>query len=76
MPESELRCPKCSGSLNEGFLADYAHAAVIPGRWVKGRPQRSIWRGTNLRDRIIFRMSAYRCATCGYVELYARERVD
>lgn len=75
MSDSHLQCSKCHGVLREGFVADYSHGMVIPGRWVKGKPQHSFWWGTRLRDRIMFRMTAYRCESCGYVELYARERV-
>ena len=76
MNEAHLRCPKSEGVLREGFVADHAHGAIIPSRWVKGRPQRSFWWGTKLRDRMIFQMMAYRCEGCGYVEFYARERVS
>lgn len=71
---NELKCPKCNGIMQVGFVADQTYGGVLPGRWVKGKPQRSFWFGTKISDRVVINVSAYRCATCGYIELYARDR--
>jgi predicted nucleic-acid-binding Zn-ribbon protein len=54
------KCPKCVGELEEGYLVRVDSAKTI------------VWRmfGVNLRSHKVF---AYRCRSCGYVELYARE---
>lgn len=74
MTDNHATCPKCSGTMQEGFVPDYSYGAVIPSSWIKGRPQRSLWFGTKTRDRSAFRLTALRCTNCGFVELYARDR--
>ena len=69
-------CPKCGGTMQAGFIADFGHGGTVkPSDWVVGRPQRSFWFGTRVRDRQRFRVTAYRCGQCGYLELYARDEV-
>lgn len=69
---SSSECPKCSGVIEEGFILD------LNG---KNKPSASIWiegsgkgdlegvkEKSGLRK---YRIQAYRCMSCGYVENYA-----
>ena len=70
--ENSVRCSKCAGVMEEGFIPDFGHYQYVrPLRWVEGKPERSFWTGTKVGDRREANVSAYRCTACGYVELYA-----
>jgi hypothetical protein len=68
------RCPKCSGEMHEGFIADYTEGAVLQEEWVQGPPEPSLWYGTKVRNKERLHVVTFRCATCGYLESYAWER--
>ena len=66
------QCPKCGRQQEQGFVLDRRrHSAADSAKWVEGEPQRSFWFGLDLKDRGIYAIEAQRCASCGYVELYA-----
>ena len=68
----QVQCPKCGRSLVRGFLLGKRHhSARTVSRWVEGEPEHSFWFGINLRGRRQVPMEAYRCESCGFVELYA-----
>ena len=67
-----LECPKCSRRMEEGFLLDYGdHRIVRPTRWAEGAPEAYFWRFLKLRGKRKLEISAQRCGSCGYLELYA-----
>jgi hypothetical protein len=71
---SPQKCPKCSGRMEQGFVVDhsYGSGARMVSEWAPGAPLKSFWTGTKLpEDRVP--IGTYRCASCGYLELYARE---
>jgi hypothetical protein len=73
MQEKELRCPKCHGAMEEGFIADQTYGGpVLVSTWVEGAPEKSYWRGTKTRGKEQVQILTYRCAGCGYLESYAR----
>lgn len=64
-------CPKCQGSMTEGFLAvptDSGHKLV---NWVEGTPQQG-WFGLKLGKKTKHEIRTWRCGRCGYLENYAR----
>jgi len=74
--QSALNCPKCNSEMEEGFIVDYGYGSVRPSDWVKGEPVKSFWLGTKITDQKQFRVRAYRCARCGFLESYATEKSD
>lgn len=65
------KCPKCPGSMAEGFVLDENHGWRRPSNWVAGAPVRSWFTGTNLRGKQKIPVQTWRCTRCGYLESYA-----
>jgi hypothetical protein len=64
--------------MEEGFVIDRGHgnAASNVATWVEGQPELS-WIGKiKTRDREQFRLGAFMCRKCGYVELNARPQSE
>lgn len=69
--ENQLKCPKCSGEMEAGVILDKSHFNV---------PTQPIW-GKNVPGPIsgllgsldnTHEVVTYRCASCGYLESYAK----
>lgn len=65
-------CPKCSGSMSEGFVLDQGHGSRSVAAWVDGAPVKSIWTGVKLRGKTPIEIASWRCTSCGYLESYAK----
>jgi predicted RNA-binding Zn-ribbon protein involved in translation (DUF1610 family) len=72
-PESQPAkiCPKCGGSMSEGFMRDRSHAATFQARWVEGDPVKSFWTGIKTVGKRQFDATTYRCESCGFLEWFA-----
>ena len=73
MATSAQQCPKCRSGMEQGFVLDNTHGVRVVSRWVPGAPRKSFWVGTALPDEELVPIGAYRCTSCGYLELYARD---
>ena len=73
MAHSPERCPKCGSGMEQGFVLDNTHGARVVSHWAPGAPLKSFWVGTKLPDEKQVPIGAYRCSSCGYLELYARD---
>jgi len=73
-----LSCPKCQGSMVQGFIADFADMGVnaIVSTWVEGQPKSSFWFGTKTPTDKRIPVGTYRCSACGYLESYARPEFE
>ncbi len=72
MPERALQCLRCSGPMEQGFVADKAHYSIPEVQnWVEGVPERSFWSGIRLKGKGVLPVKTYRCEQCGYLESYA-----
>lgn len=69
---AEHTCPKCHAEMEPGFLVDHTYGDAGASEWVEGPAEASFWTGVKLRGRERRRTEAFRCARCGYLELYAR----
>lgn len=69
MPTKE--CPKCSGSMSEGFVTDQGHGVIVVPNWVEGPPRKSQWVGVRIGGRPKSEVSTWRCGRCGFLENYA-----
>jgi hypothetical protein len=69
---SKMTCPDCQGAMVAGTLVergDYNYAKVP--EWVEGPLDRSLWTGQP-KNAVRLEVTAYRCAKCGYLKLYAK----
>ena len=66
-------CPKCNGSMAEGFIVDHgdynvAHVATYQA----GEPRQSFWGNTKQDRKEQIAITTMRCGRCGYLENYAK----
>lgn len=65
-------CPKCQGSMSEGFVLDVKDGGSrAVSSWVEGAPQKA-WYGLKLRGRTQHEIQTWRCGRCGFLESYAK----
>lgn len=69
-------CPKCNGSMTEGFIFDQSQGTVFVNSWVEGHPEPSILHGIKISGRRRFNIATYRCEQCGYLESRAKDEVE
>lgn len=74
MPATSHTCPKCQGTMVQGFIADFADLGQVANvsTWVEGAPKMSFWFGTKTPAEKRLPIGTYRCAGCGYLESYAQ----
>ena len=75
MPQLK-QCPKCTGSMAEGFVVDATHGSAAVSTWVEGAAERSVWTGVKLSGRPRSEIVAWRCHRCGFLEHYAPATPD
>ena len=68
-----LRCPKCEGSMGEGYMLSEKQGYRVVSSWVAGAPVKSIWTGLKLASKPV-PVQTFRCGRCGYLESYANDR--
>ena len=71
---SDPRCPKCRGEMVQGFVPDVTAGASFIGHWLEGQPHKSFWAGTKVERGAGIPIGVFRCAGCGYLELFADTR--
>ena len=70
MADQRRECPKCHGSMDEGFMLDHTHGGYGMPTFVLG-PMRKKWYGIALRGQTKFSVITYRCSRCGFLESHA-----
>ncbi len=75
------RCSRCTGEMRAGTALGVIPEWRTPEGpligWVDGTPKRKGWTRTyEIADRDVYTIVAYRCVTCGYIELYAKDIID
>ncbi len=70
------QCPKCAGTMREGFVVDGIHGGSAVSSWVAGAPVKSMWMGVKLSGRPRSEIAAWRCERCGFLEHYALATPD
>lgn len=66
-------CPKCQGQMTAGFVLDKKRTSAVVSHWVQGLPKKAIWAGVDVEGKPTYAIGAYRCESCGFLELYARD---
>jgi len=64
-------CPKCQGSMSEGFIATEKSGTSAVSNWVQGAPDKRWW-GIKLGKKAQHEIQTWRCGRCGFLESYAR----
>jgi hypothetical protein len=78
MAKPDIGCPKCKARMEEGFVLDrgqYNAASVaswVDGQWEQLTTKKFVWFSTPLRGKKKRPITGYRCASCGYLEAYAK----
>ena len=70
--EVKTECRECGGTLEPGSVVDFRRNVAAAAEWVAGDVVTSAWTGS-IKNAERFVMSAYRCADCGFIKLYARD---
>ncbi len=72
MQTDSLKCLKCEGLMEEGFVPDLTDAGIKQSFWVEGLPEKS-WRfGLKLKGKRTFPIRVFRCCNCGHLDFYAQ----
>ena len=61
-----MKCPKCNGEMEEGFIVDKAHLGV--GTKPMWATNIKFFGGPQNKHNVV----SYRCKSCGYLESYAK----
>ena len=65
-------CPKCRQPMQPGYLLDGRDSGGrAVSEWVEGAPEKSFWVGLKIGERRVFKVTAFRCDRCGFLETYA-----
>ncbi|TWU67206.1 hypothetical protein V7x_27790 [Crateriforma conspicua] len=75
MCEDDKPCPKCDCMMSRGFLSGFPGSSAVLTAWCDGEPKRK--RGfaldsVRIDPKDCVYLQAFRCAGCGYIEIYAR----
>jgi hypothetical protein len=65
-------CPRCQGSMSEGFILDATDNASKVASWVEGAPEKSMWTGVKTGKKAKYEIQTWRCGRCGFLESYAK----
>jgi predicted RNA-binding Zn-ribbon protein involved in translation (DUF1610 family) len=73
MAQGSFRCPKCQKTMEEGHIPDVGRNRATQTAWSHGRAERQrFFGGIKFKPKEQIPLTAYRCPSCGYVELYAK----
>jgi len=69
----ESTCPKCRGTMEEGFLPDQMYQLLGQLLWISGKPEPSglFGQGVKVVGREFYAVRSLRCTSCGFLEMYA-----
>lgn len=69
-------CGSCGNAhLEPGFIEDAGDASKGYSRWIAGELKRGIFGGARRMGKQRWQIEAFRCTSCGHLELYARNPV-
>jgi hypothetical protein len=70
-------CLRCRGRMEQGFIFDFIDdSRGRVAQWMAGAPVSSFWKGVKGDLDQTLPIGAFRCATCGLLELYAGVEFD
>lgn len=78
-PEADGSAAPCSScgrhGLEPGFIEDSGQGSRGYARWIAGPLKRGFLGGARLMGKQRWQIEAFRCPSCGHLDLYAREPV-
>ncbi|GJF32063.1 hypothetical protein KNE206_47630 [Kitasatospora sp. NE20-6] len=67
-----LKCTQCGvPGLEQGFVEDTGEGSRGYARWIAGALERGIFGGAKRLGRPRWQIDAFRCPSCGHLELFA-----
>jgi predicted nucleic-acid-binding Zn-ribbon protein len=70
------KCIKCGNKMEIGFFTDFSDSTYTPNSW-RGGTYKKTFMNQFINDRSNdINISAYRCTSCGFLELYAIDKKD
>ena len=76
MKTISLSCTECGGAMHAGFIPDEGqNGGMRVQRWVEGTPEKHWLYGIKIKKKEVWQVVTYRCASCGCLKSYARERL-
>ena len=69
--DRSMECPRCSGTMEPGFVVDESYGKKVVAKWVAGEPRKGFWTGLKLGAAEQVEIATYRCRRCGSLESYA-----
>lgn len=73
----EMKCVRCGGALEAGFVPDRDYGMPTkPSEWVEGEAVSKFWTGLQVDGRRQYKVVTFRCVGCGHLESFAREPVE
>lgn len=63
-------CPKCQGSMAEGFIVSEKHGIPATASWAEGAPRKGWWGDVKIPGKPL-PIATWRCNRCGFLENYA-----
>jgi hypothetical protein len=57
--------------MEEGYIPDSTYGGLLAPSWVRGAPEKSMWRGLKTKGKSQAPVAAFRCTGCGFLEFYA-----
>ena len=72
MSEEANRCPKCNGTMVQGFIFEIDGPMRKVSTWVEGAPEKSFWQSAKVQADKCVPVGSFRCSACGFLESYAR----
>lgn len=66
-------CPRCSVTMEMGFIPEQSDKGLHRPQWVEGEVMVGLFSYFRLRKRRRIPFVTYRCPRCGLLESYARE---
>jgi hypothetical protein len=71
-----IKCSQCNTvGLEPGFVEDSGEGARGYARWIAGPLERGVFGGAKRMGRQRWQIEAFRCPTCGHLELFASKPV-
>jgi hypothetical protein len=59
--------------MKQGFVLEATYGGQGVSHWGAGAPMKSFWTGAKASEKLIIPIGTFRCASCGYLESYARD---
>lgn len=75
MPAMDTDCPKCRDKMERGFIPEQ-NQGVSTTNWAEGEEPSTHWYGKSMKGLKQYMVEAWRCRSCGYLDLYARKEVE